>query len=142
MAPARGASEKGMLQRTGRELENQTGLDATSGLQAAQSQLGPGVHPRQDNLGIEDSDPRWSERESGSRTRGSSVVPEPALDLGADEVDFQGDPPNPFDVLIAQNERRRQRRRPKERPPISLATGISTLDKALGDLDSRLYLVC
>ena len=131
-----------MLERTGRELDSQTGMEAANAVTAYGSQLGHGIRGRQDNLGIEDSDPRWSEREGGSgRRRSGGGEPEPDIDLGTDASDFQGQPTDPFAVLIKRRERSRRRPQASESPQILLATGIETLDEALGPLAGRLYLL-
>ncbi len=131
-----------MLERTGRELDSQTGMEAANAVTAYGSQLGHGVRGRQDNLGIEDSDPRWSEREGGSgRRRSGGSEPEPDMDLGSDASDFQGQPTDPFAVLIKRRERSRRRLQEDQPQQILLATGIEALDEDLGPLTGRLYLL-
>lgn len=131
-----------MLHRTGKELDNLTGFEQANPVLASQSQLGPGVRARQDNLGIEDDDPRWSEREErGARRRfRRPAEPEPDIDLGADASDFQGQPTDPFEVLIKR--RQKGREHGDDRPASSrFETGLSTVDPVLGELGRRLYMI-
>ncbi len=130
-----------MLERTGRELDSQTGMEAANAVTSYGSHLGQGVRGRQDNLGIEDSDPRWSEREGGSGRRRSGGEAEPDMDLGTDASDFQGQPTDPFAVLIKRRERSRRKLRDDHSQQSLLATGIQTLDEGLGPLGGRLYLI-
>ena len=118
------------------------GLDP---LQRKQSQLGNDVDPRNPNLGIEGSDPRWSHRDRALRRIADLTAEEdPHIDLGDDRSQFKGAPPgDPFEVLIQRRDEGRQRQK-REREPQqpTLDTGLAPLDEALGGLDEEVYLVC